>query len=196
MLAGLVIREAAAADISTASSLAEHLSAADLAKIVLAINAGGEAYTAENGIEYAADAHYQGGTSGGIRACVAGTHDDPIYQDERYGDFSYELPLANGHYDVVLQLNEIWAVSPIRVFKQSLKFKITNRGTSNLIDWEVAAYLGANNSCLIGTGANFTTDENLVTISNMGSDPLASGETISIHMQGQTNGTHRPIRCY
>ncbi|RYZ93184.1 MAG: hypothetical protein EOO68_21970, partial [Moraxellaceae bacterium] len=112
MLAGLVIRESTAADISTASSPVEHLSAAELAKVVMAINAGGDAYTAENGIEYAADAHYQGGTPVGVRACVAGTRDDAVYQDERVGDFSYELPLPNGHYDVVLQLNEIWLTTP------------------------------------------------------------------------------------
>lgn len=38
---------------------------------------------------------------------VINTKDDEIYFSERWGDFQYSIPMANGSYDVVLQLSEL-----------------------------------------------------------------------------------------
>ena len=48
---------------------------------------------------------------------IDGTTDDVLYQSERWGEFSYNLPLANGDYTVVLKFAEIyWEAVGQRVF--------------------------------------------------------------------------------
>jgi hypothetical protein len=73
---------------------------------VLALNAGGGEYTDSRGVRYAADQHFVGGASGKSAATIRGTADGALYQDERYGNFSYAIPLANGSYDLTLKFVE------------------------------------------------------------------------------------------
>ena len=50
-------------------------------------------------------------------AAIAGTTDDALYQSERYGNFSYNVPVANGNYVVTLKFAEIYFSSTgIRAF--------------------------------------------------------------------------------
>jgi len=76
--------------------------------VVFAVNAGGYSFTASNGINYQSDKNYSGGyvykTSNGI----TNTEDDALYQSERFGNFKYEIPLANGTYDIVFRFAEIY----------------------------------------------------------------------------------------
>jgi len=73
-----------------------------------AVNAGGGAYTAADGTEYAADTNFDGGMTYDTTLPINGTDDDTLYQTERYGNFSYDVPLANGTYDVTLQFADIY----------------------------------------------------------------------------------------
>lgn len=76
----------------------------------MAINVGGPAYSAYNGVTYIADRYFVGGQISDWTwdiADVVNTKDDPVYLDERWGDFKYEIPMANGAYDVVLQFSEM-----------------------------------------------------------------------------------------
>ena len=87
-----------------------------------AINAGGSAYTATDGTEFAADQRVSGGRTFTSSASISGTDDDPVFQSERYGNFSYELPVANGSYQVTLLLAEVYFSAPNkRVFDVSLE---------------------------------------------------------------------------
>ena len=74
--------------------------------LVLALNAGGGDYTDGSGSRYAADQHFFGGVSGKSGATIKGTRDGALYQDERYGNFSYAIPVANGSYDLTLKFVE------------------------------------------------------------------------------------------
>lgn len=76
--------------------------------VVTAINAGGNDYTASDGTEYVADTSYTGGLTYATEDPIADTSDDLLYQSERYGDFSYEIPIENGEYRVTLQFAEIY----------------------------------------------------------------------------------------
>jgi hypothetical protein len=87
--------------------------------VVAAINAGGPEFTAGDGTVYEADSanqYYTGGTTfttGGSGTPtdpdIANTDDDTLYQSERYGDFSYEIPVSeSGTYEVTLQFAEIY----------------------------------------------------------------------------------------
>ena len=76
--------------------------------IVYAINAGGNAFTATNGTEYEADNYFTSGTAYSTSNSIANTEDDNLYKSERYGNFSYSLPVNNGTYAVTLKLAEIY----------------------------------------------------------------------------------------
>ena len=74
--------------------------------LVLALNAGGSEYTDGSGARYAADQYFFGGASGKSNAAIKGTRDGALYQYERYGNFSYIIPVANGSYDLTLKFVE------------------------------------------------------------------------------------------
>ena len=74
---------------------------------VLAVNAGGGAFTASDGVAYQADTFGAGGSFSSV-AAIAGTLDDAIYQSETWGNFTYNIELPRGTYDVELNFAEIW----------------------------------------------------------------------------------------
>lgn len=77
-------------------------------QVAFAVNCGGPQYKGRDGIVYPADTQYSGGSTYATTAPIQGTEDDTLYQSERYGNFSYNIPLANGNYTVVLKLAEIY----------------------------------------------------------------------------------------
>jgi hypothetical protein len=86
-------------------------------QVVFAVNAGGPGYTAGDGTVYQVDTQYSGGATFTTSASIAGTADDRLYQSERYGNFSYSIPVSNGAYVVTLKFAEIyWAEVGQRVF--------------------------------------------------------------------------------
>jgi len=90
--------------------------------VISAINCGGGAFTAADGTSYAADQYFSGGSTYSTVDAIAGTEDDTLYQSERYGAFTYSVPVPNGTYDVVLQFAEIYATANgARVFDVSIE---------------------------------------------------------------------------
>jgi hypothetical protein len=80
-----------------------------------AVNAGGDAYPASDGTEFQADANFDGGstfTTGSLGTpsdpVISNTDDDELYYTERYGDFSYDVPLEDGEYEVTLHFAELY----------------------------------------------------------------------------------------
>jgi hypothetical protein len=93
-------------------------------EVVFAVNAGGPAYVDAAGEVYEADADFSGGTIWTTTAAIAGTEDDHLYQSERYGDFSYNVPMENGDYEVTLKFAEIyWTTPGQRVFNVLIEGK-------------------------------------------------------------------------
>ncbi|RMG22699.1 MAG: T9SS C-terminal target domain-containing protein, partial [Bacteroidetes bacterium] len=80
------------------------------ANAVIRINAGGPAYTANGGLEYVADVHYNAGRPYEVSTPISGTEDDLLYQSERThsGTLSYNIPVPNGNYLVRLHFAEIY----------------------------------------------------------------------------------------
>jgi hypothetical protein len=90
------------------------------ATVVLAINAGGPEYTSKAGVNFEADTDYSGGATYSTTTAIAGTSDPTLYQTERYSNFSYNIPLANGNYYVILKFAETyWNAAGERVFNVS-----------------------------------------------------------------------------
>ena len=90
-------------------------------QVVAAINAGGPAHTVESGLIYEADARYSGGRTYATGAPIDGTSEDVLYQTERFGDFSYSVPVEQaGTYRVTLRFAEVyWQERGKRVFDVS-----------------------------------------------------------------------------
>lgn len=77
--------------------------------VVRAINCGGPAYSSSTGIAYEADNLYSGGWVDAFPGnAVANTADDLLYNFARSGHTSYDIPVANGDYLVLLQFAETW----------------------------------------------------------------------------------------
>jgi hypothetical protein len=74
--------------------------------LTIAVNAGGDEYTDRAGTRYQADRYFSGGNVNFIEAPVLGAADPILYQSERYGRFSYSLPVPAGSYDVTLRFVE------------------------------------------------------------------------------------------
>jgi hypothetical protein len=85
-------------------------------EVVFALNAGGPAVTA-GGVAYDADTGASAGRTYATNDPIAGTDDDALYQTERYGTFSYAVPLDAGTYEVTLRFAEIyWTAAGRRAF--------------------------------------------------------------------------------
>ena len=76
--------------------------------VVFAINAGGSEFLASNGITYHADVNFSGGSVYKTVNSISNTIDDVLYQSERYGNFSYAVPVSNGTYEVTFKMAEIF----------------------------------------------------------------------------------------
>src|SRR5208283_5469120 len=104
-----------------------------------AADSGGGQYTSQSGVVYNADTYYSGGTKGSTTAAITGTSDPTLYQTERYGNFSYSIPLADGSYNVTLKFAEIyWTAAGERIFNVSMQ------GTQVISDLDIYSKVGKN----------------------------------------------------
>jgi hypothetical protein len=78
-------------------------------QVAAAINSGGNGYTDYMGIAYQEDNYFSGGSTYQTTHGIFQTDDDPLYQTERFGDFSYFIPVSNGTYRVTLRFAEIYS---------------------------------------------------------------------------------------
>ena len=82
---------------------------------VWAVNVGGPAYVATDGIAYAADASVSGGATGRIDAPIKGSQDPRLYQTFRAGDVRISHALPDGTYDVTFQFGSAFRTSTAAV---------------------------------------------------------------------------------
>jgi len=88
---------------------------------VYAVNVGGPEISF-NGYTYSADQFSTDGATRDITDDIEGTEEDILYQSERYGDYSYEIPVTNGSYDVLMHFAETyWDEAGKRLFHVSVE---------------------------------------------------------------------------
>ncbi|WP_218126989.1 malectin domain-containing carbohydrate-binding protein [Catalinimonas alkaloidigena] len=76
--------------------------------VVIAINAGGDKFTAEDGTVYQADKYFTRGSAVNYSdLTIGGTKDQKLYQTQRLGWFSYEIPVKNGTYKLTIKTAEL-----------------------------------------------------------------------------------------
>lgn len=78
---------------------------------ILAVNVGGDEFTAQDGTVYEADRGFDGGREFSTRDNIAGTMDDDLYRSERFNNSSYSFPAENGRYELTLKFAEIFFTS-------------------------------------------------------------------------------------
>jgi len=72
------------------------------------IVAGDNSYTDSAGKMWMPDNYWSGGQKAGHMTVVQASHDPDLYRTERYGNFSYNIPVAPGLYDVDIHLAETY----------------------------------------------------------------------------------------
>jgi hypothetical protein len=111
--------------------------------IPILVRAGGPAYTDTQGELWSADYSFTGGAEGSTTRAIANTTDPALYQDERYGVFSYNFPVPNGNYNVVLKFAEIyWSQVGQRMFNVAIN------GTQVLTNFDIVAAAGGSSSAI------------------------------------------------
>ncbi len=112
---------------------------------LLQINVGGPQVATGNGT-FIADQYSSGGQLFGNTVSIAGTTDDELYQTERYGSFSYEIPVpASGAYDIRLHFAELYFGMPGSGSgggEGSRVFNVTIEGVEVLTDFDILAEVG------------------------------------------------------
>jgi hypothetical protein len=110
-------------------------------QVVFAVNAGGAAYTGSDGVAYAADKNFTGGTTAVVTSAISGTSDAALYQSERWGASSYSIPnLASGKYEIVFKFAETYWTSA-----NARKFDVVAEGQTVISQLDVFAAAGGMN---------------------------------------------------
>jgi predicted esterase len=105
--------------------------------VVAAINAGGDAYLATNGLQYVADTAFAGGSTQVSTHTVAGTADQALYNNWRFGNFAYHIPVFEGAYTVELLFADTYnSAAGQRIFDVAIE------GTTVLNDFDIIASVG------------------------------------------------------
>ncbi|QOV91332.1 PA14 domain-containing protein [Humisphaera borealis] len=101
------------------------------------INTGGGAFTDSNGVTWAADQYFTGGTAAVSSHDVTGTIDDPLYLARRWGAYTYAVPAANGDYVLSLHFSD-----PVYTTAGSRKFSVKAEGLTILDNFDLVANAG------------------------------------------------------
>jgi hypothetical protein len=72
------------------------------------IIAGSQNYTDRRGLVWGADRYFSHGSTVTRREPVSNTPDPEIFAAERFGNFNYAIPVADGRYTVTLKFAETW----------------------------------------------------------------------------------------
>jgi len=107
--------------------------------VIWTVNAGGPKYTDGQGIVYRGNTQFSTGYPYTTTKPIAGTTDDRLYQSERYGDFSYAIPVANGDYLVTLKFAEIYWTQP-----GQRVFNVLMEGVKLISNLDLVAKVGPN----------------------------------------------------
>lgn len=112
-------------------------SAPDPGSVVAAINSGGDAYTAADGTAYVPDNGFDGGSTQVSSHTVGGTPDGALYNNWRFGNFAYHLPVFDGPYTVELHFADTYNSAPgQRIFSVAIE------GQTVLQNFDIIASVG------------------------------------------------------
>ncbi|CAG9312399.1 unnamed protein product [Blepharisma stoltei] len=139
----------------------------DASTIVLAINAGGSAYSSSFGFSYSSDIYYTSTSKASNKGGnIAHTVNEFIYQTERWDSvtWGYDLPVStDGTYVLILQFAEV-------------NFSNTNK---RIFTVKIGDYVVANNLDLVATVGYRTAYDIFITFTLSSNSVSISGNTVS-----------------
>lgn len=91
-----------------------------------------------NGVPYAADRFATGGSPRLVSDAIAGAPNVGVFSSERYGSYSYEIPVTNDSYDLVLHFAETFQTEPAKRL-----FNVVVEGRSVLSNYDLVVDVGA-----------------------------------------------------
>ncbi len=108
------------------------------------VNAGGLTLLDAQKQQFLPDSYHRGGVHSQYAAGeVANATEDEIYRSGRHGtSFSYNFPVANGQYNVVLHFNETFWGNLIPGGVGSRRFNVAIEGQPKLADYDIYAKAG------------------------------------------------------
>ncbi len=106
------------------------------------LNAGGGDHTTSDGRVFSADQYFSGGSIYYEGSSIDNTDHDALYQTERYGQFSYNLSVANGTYQVVLHFAELYFGGAGPGGAGSRQFNVDMEGQRKLTEYDIFAQAG------------------------------------------------------
>jgi hypothetical protein len=132
------------------------------------IDVAGVAYAAPDGRAFIADKYFTGGTKASYpKRPITGTGDPNLYRDERWGDFSYAIPVSNGTYDVKLHFVELYYAGPC-IGKRVFSIDVGDTGvTPDILDLDICAAAGGPNTALVKTISNVTVSDGFLNLQAM-----------------------------
>jgi len=134
------------------------------------INAGGPEYTASTGASYRADSFSTGGATNSVSSstAISGTNDPALYRDERWGQFSYAIPVADGTYDVRFHFAELYygVSAPGGPGKRVFGMDILDTPGQDIQNLDIYAQVGAN-AALVQTVPNVTVTDGTLNIQSV-----------------------------
>ncbi len=103
--------------------------------------------TDSDGRVWAADEYFSGGTLVFRRNVVLNRPEKTLYQGERYGNFSYAIPLATGKYRLTLHFAETWFGTPESQLPalDARIFDVYANGVALLRNYQIAKDAGGSN---------------------------------------------------
>lgn len=160
---------------------------------VFGLNSGGPSYTDPQGRVYQADIHFLGGNQQSdpvgfpSNVDITGTVDDVLYRSERWGSFTYNIPVSNATYTVVIKLAEVYSgissgyarIFDIRINNQTA---FANVNIFNAVGYTTAYDLTASNVVV--------TDGNIKIEFVPGPNEQPKVSAIAIF---STNGVYQPV---
>ena len=157
---------AVVAGVQSPASNEAHATTAASAGVPTRINAGGGAYTALSGATFRADGLFTGGsTFAAPNRAISGTTDPALYRDERWGQFSYAIPVTAGTYDVRFHFVELYYGTSVpggpgsRVFGMDI-LDTTGQDLSNI---DIYSAVGPN-AALVRTVSNVSVTDGTLNI--------------------------------
>lgn len=157
------------------------------------INAGGGT-VAYNGVTWQGDQFARGGTTYSNATAIAGTDNDKIYQTERYGDYTYEIPLPQGNYDVKLHFAEVFfgvkraGGVGSRVFNVDIE-----GGQGSLTNYDIFKSAGGSAKAVVENVSNVNVSDGFLSIVLSSIKENAKISAIEIILSGSQESISEPV---
>ncbi|MDX6542098.1 MAG: hypothetical protein QOI71_3708, partial [Gaiellales bacterium] len=155
------------------------------------INVGGAAYTIPGTTTTFAEdlSNFFGGAVRGTASAIGGTANPALYQDERWGNFGYAIPIASGNYDVTFHFAETWFTTTPCAGQRIFSMDIVDTPGIDVSNLDICALVGPN-TALTRTITNVPVTDgilNIQSIAGPADSPVLSA--LEVVPTGSGNGT-------